>query len=335
MTFAAAALGLVGIFVWFGLGLLAVQALVVAGIIVVFHLAVRAIGYGASRKIQVQQWLKKFCSVLLCVLTLLISVSGLIYAVQDDMFFYNVKDEESREILLGEPGYSEVAFTAENGKTYHGMLYRGMDETAPLLIYFGGNGEVSYRNMRNRLEQNQWQYFSGYSYLYVDYEGYGLNDGSANYMNMYEEALAIFDYAVTLPAVDTERIVVMGYSLGTGCAVYLAAHRPVAGLILAAPYANGFDMYNNMLPIFHSPLKLLIKQKFPSDEYAPDVTCPVLVFASHADEAIPFASSERLSAIFSGDTELVELDSVLHDHIFSADGVFEKVQSFLEEIKAE
>ena len=44
---------------------------------------------------------------------------------------------------------------------------------------------------------------------------------------MYEETLAVYDYAVTLTSVDDNCIVAMGYSLGTGCAVYLAAQRPV------------------------------------------------------------------------------------------------------------
>ena len=29
-------------------------------------------------------------------------------------------------------------------------------------------------------------YYNGYNYLYVDYEGYGLNDGKAHYLNIYD-----------------------------------------------------------------------------------------------------------------------------------------------------
>ena len=122
----------------------------------------------------------------------------------------------------------------------------------------------------------------------------------------------------------------MGYSLGTGSAVYLAANRPVGGLILAAPYANGYDLYNGMLPIFYGPLRFLVKQKLPSDEYAPNVTCPTLVIVSHSDEIIQFSSSARLSSMFSGNTDFIELDNVSHTSIFQADGVLDRIQSFLE-----
>ena len=212
------------------------------------------------------------------------------------------------------------------------MMYRANDETAPLVIYFGGNGQVSYRSLRNSEEEGQWRYFVGYHYLFVDYEGYGLNDGSPHYLTMYEQSLAIFDYAASLPYVDESRIVAMGYSLGTGSAVYLAANRPVAGLILAAPYASGYDLYNGMLPIFHGPLRLLVRQKLPSDEYAPEATCPVLIIASRGDEIIPFSSSEWLSKLFPGNVEFMRLETSLHNNIFQTEGVFDRVQSFLEEV---
>ena len=264
-------------------------------------------------------------------ISLCVGIIGIyIYIVQDKMIFFNVSDQESREFLQGRPGYQEILFTADNGKTYHGMMYLASDEKAPLVIYFGGNGEVSHRNLRMRDERNQWKYFAGYNYLFVDYEGYGLNDGRTHYLNMYEQSLAIFDYAASLPNVDSSRIVVMGYSLGTGSAVHLAANRPIAGLILATPYANGYDLYNGMLPIFTGPIRLLVKQKLPSDEYASHVTCPVLIIASRSDEIVPFSSSERLAKLFSGNVEFMVLDNVLHNYIFQAEGVFDRVQSFLE-----
>jgi pimeloyl-ACP methyl ester carboxylesterase len=169
--------------------------------------------------------------------------------------------------------------------------------------------------------------------MFVDYEGYGLNDGRTNFLNMYEGALEIYDYAVTLPNVDSDRIVAMGFSLGTGSAVYLAANRPVAGLILATPYANGYDLYNNVLPVFVGPMKMLVRQKLPSDQHAPNVTCPVLIIASRDDEAIPFSSSTRLAKLFPGNIDFMELNNVSHNDIFRAEGVFSRVQSFLEEVK--
>jgi pimeloyl-ACP methyl ester carboxylesterase len=186
--------------------------------------------------------------------------------------------------------------------------------------------------MKRNESINFWQYFANYRVLCVDYEGYGLNDGQAHYLNMYEEALAIYDYASGLPEVDKDHIVAMGYSLGTGSAVYLAAHRPVAGMILLSPYANGADIYNDMMPIFSGPLAALVKQKLPSDEYAPQVMCETLVIATKNDEAVPFSSSERLAGLFDGPTEFITLTGVNHNGVYGGQSMATNLRAFLEKV---
>jgi len=283
-----------------------------------------------DKRNKIKLWLKKTGSGIMVAVIFIIVLFCLWYQIQDGMMFFNVRDEGSRIYLQSREGYHEIAFTGENGKNYHGMMYRENDEIAPLVIYFGGNGEVSYRNLRSREARNEWQYFAGCHYLFVDYDGYGLNEGSPHYRNMFETALAAYDYAVSLPYVDENRIIVMAFSLGTASAIYLAANRPVAGLIVATPYASGYDLYNGVLPIFYGPLRLLVKQKLPSDKYAPKVDSPALVIASKRDEMIPFVSSVRIAELFGGEVEFVELENASHNEVFMVDGVFEKVRLFIE-----
>ncbi len=283
---------------------------------------------------------------MLTVFLLLCSLVGLVLIIQDDIAFQKHYDEENHLYLQGKPGFNEVQFKAENGKTYHGMLHKpvvrnddDIDKSAveqngksPLLIYFCGNGQTSYSYMRKNEESDFWSNYSNYQVLCLDYEGYGLTAGSPHYLNIYEEALAVYDYAKSLPDVDERNIVVMGYSLGTGPSVYLAANRPVAGLVLLAPYATGADIYNAMLPIFVGPAVGLVKQKFPSLDYAPQVTCDTLVIASHDDEAVPFLSSKRLVSSFKTSVELVELSGVNHNKIYSVDKTKRSLLDFLEQI---
>ena len=279
---------------------------------------------GRARLLRLWQHLRSFMIfvVLFCVL---------IYFAQNRMIFHHVMNHNSRAVLQDIPEFHEVEFVAENGKTYHGVMRKNGNEVAPLVIYFGGNGEVSYTHMHGWELLNNWNHIAGYHYLFIDYDGYGLNSGRTNYRNMYETALAAYEYAINHPFVDSSRIVVMGFSLGTSSAVYLAANRCVAGLILLAPYANGYDLYNSVLPIFRGPMRLLVRQKFPSDQYAPNVSCPVLIIASAHDEIIPIASARNLGKLFPGEVDFKELQGVSHNGIFQAQGVMGRIQSFLEE----
>jgi len=167
---------------------------------------------------------------LVAVLSVFAIFCVLVFAFQDAMIFLNVPYSDSFEFLRSRSGFIKIEFEAEDNRIFHGVKFQAYDEPAPLLIYFGGNGEVSYRHMHIREQRNQWRYFAGFNYLFIDYVGYGRNDGRTGYRAIYEGALAAFDFAVALPNVDSERIVTMGFSLGTAAAVYLAAHRAAGGL---------------------------------------------------------------------------------------------------------
>jgi len=276
---------------------------------------------------------KKLFRVFVTVLIFAVVILGGLYLIQDSMVFLHVRDERSRAFLDPIERFTEVQFVGSNGKTYHGMLHQPRNEILPLIIYFGGNGEVSHTHMRMRETLGHWELFNGFHYLFVDYDGYGLNEGRAHYQNMYEGALEIFDYAKNLPFVDDTRIVVMGFSIGTGSAVYMAAHRPVAATILLTPFANGYDLYNNLLPIFHGPMRLLVRQKLPSDLHAPNITSPTLIIASRADEIIPFASSQRLADLVGGETTFIGIDGVSHNGMFVDATVLEEIPLFLYDIR--
>ncbi|MCL2833022.1 MAG: dienelactone hydrolase family protein [Treponema sp.] len=318
-----------------GYGFAAAAVFGVFVLVFLLNLLLRGIGSIAGKKIyagkrkQIGRRIAVVCSVLLMVLSVFTAVCVFVFSVQDRILFRDVNDQMSREYLRNMPGYNEVEFTSAGGRTWHGMMYAPGEKKSPLVIYFGGNGECSYSNMVSRMRQNQWQFFAGYNYLFIDYEGYGINGGKTNYLKMYEQALAVYDYAANLPNIDNKRIVTMGFSLGTGCAVFLAANRPVTGLILSAPYSNGYDIFNNQLPVFYGPMKLLVKQKLPSQNFAPRVNCPVLIIASKSDEMVPFYSSQSLSKLFPGHVEFMELDHYSHNNLFKAPAVLEHIQSFL------
>ena len=277
-------------------------------------------------------WVAELKKILLGVFAVPLLFFGITYTIQDRMLYRNVDNPESREFLQDKPEYSEVEFTADNGKTYRGTMYRATSEKAPLIVYFGGNGDSSAGYMHINEVFERWSNFAGYNCLYIDYEGYGLTEGKADYLSMYEQALAVYDYALGLPEVDSQRIVTIGYSLGTGSAVYLAANRPVSGLILGAPYSNGYDLYNNVIPIFAGPMKLLVKNKLPSEKYAPEVVCPVLMMATEDDKVVPFSSSENLYKHFHEGTEFIVIENADHGSLFYTEEAYDRIRSFLADI---
>src|SRR6185312_16802983 len=67
----------------------------------------------------------------------------------------------------------------------------------------------------------------------MNYTGYGQSSGSARLSTIAPSALATYDELNRRAA--GRPIFVSGHSIGTTAALYVAAHRPVAGLILHNP----------------------------------------------------------------------------------------------------
>ena len=102
-------------------------------------------------------------------------------------------------------------------------------------------------------------------------------------------------YAFTTARYSANRIVVWGFSLGTGVAVALAADHPVGKLILEAPYTSIADVAAAAFPFL--PVGLLIRDSFHSDQRIARVTAPLLMMHGARDPTIAIGFGERLFAL--------------------------------------
>ena len=165
----------------------------------------------------------------------------------------------------------------------------------------------------------------------ADYPGYGLSDGKPSDKTMFESALKVYDYACNLDYVDKNNIVILGYSIGTGVATYVASQRNVNGLMLIAPYDEALSLYNNAINIFHGPLKALAKYKFDSLHYSQSVTVSPLIITSYDDEVINYKFSLNLANHFKNTYKTVVLNNnVKHNDYFLQESVLEDIYNYLQ-----
>lgn len=254
-----------------------------------------------------------------------------ILAVQQYLFFHPWHDQAAYEQLSHEESFEEIHIEHNGGRLNGWLKYNAEETRAPLLIFFGGNSQNSSNTCKYFKEYKTFSSFEGYHFLYVDYPGYGLSDGSPSDTTMFAAALRIYDYACTLECVDSRNIVVLGYSIGTGVATYVASQRAVNGLILLAPYDRGLSLYNSELNIFHGPLKLLARYKFDSISYAKKVEVAPLIIASYSDEVIDESLSLNLAKHFAEVAQTLLLKGVSHDAYFYQRAVLDAIHAYLQE----
>ncbi len=144
--------------------------------------------------------------------------------------------------LTARPDVEKVTVVAADSVNLRGWFVKGASSRAPLVVYFGGNAEeVSW--LVGVADQ-----FAGWSLLLVNYRGYGESEGRPSEKALFEDALLVHDYARRRPDVDPERVVAMGRSLGSGVAVYLAANRPLRGVVLVSPYDSMVEVAKRHYP---------------------------------------------------------------------------------------
>ncbi len=221
----------------------------------------------------------------------------------------------------------EEIFLHEMDESYHGCGRRVASDV-PTILYFGGNFESSEVFFTSMDASGRWKYFERSNVVMIDYPGYGLSEGKNDYRNILKMADAAYRFVSESDFYGGGEIIIMGLSLGTGVATYVASSNPVEGLILMAPYNNGTALYNSQLNIFHGPIRLLVRNPFPSEQFALEVTAPTLIFASEDDEVIPYELSVRLVDAFDG-AEFVTLKNLCHTEIFWDNDVLRQIEDFV------
>ena len=208
------------------------------------------------------------------------------------------------------------------------------NDPRPVILYFGGRGEdSSYRILEILEDENASFLYEDCDFIYLDYPSYGRSKGDLTEDTLKEFSVDAYEAVDELPT--TGSVVVIGYSLGTGPAVYLASRKEAnpGRIILVSPYYSGYDVFNGALNIFHGPLKLLVSFKMPVHEYAHDVTCPVTIIASDSDDVIPIDASKRLFAEFTqAATDFITVPGTEHNDMMSSAVALGAIENSLEGI---
>lgn len=193
-----------------------------------------------------------------------------------------------------------------------------------VVIYFPGNGDT----LAGSAPRFQEITADGTGLVALSYRGYAGSSGSPSEQGLLRDAAAA--YAFTAALYDPGRIVLWGFSLGTGVAVAVAAEHPVSGLILEAPYTSIADIATAAFP--YLPARYLLKDSFHSDTRIAGVTAPLLIMHGGRDRTIPIVYGERLFALAREPKQFVRFDEGGHDDLGSY-GAIETARHFIGALK--
>ena len=150
---------------------------------------------------------------------------------------------------------------------------------------------------------------AGLGALAIDYRGYGGSTGAPSGAGIDLDARAAFDFIRN--SAPNSRIAVFGDSFGTGVAVALATERPVAGLLLNAPFASVIRLFELRAPPI-LPYRWLLRDKYDSEALIGRVTAPVMIVHGTDDGQIPITEARRLYAAAHQPKTMIEVEGAGH-----------------------
>jgi pimeloyl-ACP methyl ester carboxylesterase len=202
----------------------------------------------------------------------------------------------------GLAGAEAVTFTTSDGiRLGAWFVPGGGSPPRPTIVVFSGN--AGHRGYRASLAAALRRH--GFNVLLTDYRGYGGNPGAPTEEGVAADARAAREYVLRRADVDPSRVVYFGESLGAAVAVRLAIEHPPSALILRSPFASLTHVGQFHYPVL--PVRLLLRDRFPSIDRAPLIQSPVLVIAGTFDTIVPIDHTRRLHDAITAPKAWIEI----------------------------
>lgn len=185
------------------------------------------------------------------------------------------------------PGAQRLTVATVDGETVHGVVLPPAEATAEALLVIGFGG-------------NAWNGEDVAAYLHelyptahvaaFHYRGYRPSTGTPSAEALLADAPLVTDSAVA--RIRPERIVAVGFSIGSGVAARLAAERSLDGLILVTPFDSLKAVAQAAFPWL--PLGPLFEHEIDAAGALQESRVPVAIIAAERDEIIPAERTEAL-----------------------------------------
>jgi uncharacterized protein len=247
--------------------------------------------------------LKKSMAIISILIGVYVVICGLMFIFQEKLIFFPDKLDKNHRFDFTQ-AFEENYITTEDQKVLHGLMFKA-DSSKGLIFYLHGNGGALDRwgdvaETYTRLH---------YDLFILDYRGYGKSEGTIeSEAQLFQDVQHV--YNEMLKTYDENKIIVLGYSIGTGPATKLASTNHPRLLILQAPYFSLADVVKHAYP-FVPPF--LLRYPLETNKYIKECMMPIVLIHGDGDEVIPHSQSVKLKSLLKESDQLITLQSQGHN----------------------
>ena len=224
---------------------------------------------------------------ILVIIGIYVAICGILFFVQEKLIFFPDKLDKQYQFEFNQ-SFEEINVKTGDNILLNGLLFKA-ENSKGLIFYLHGNagalnswGEIAdtYTNLN-------------YDIFILDYRGYGKSEGKiSSQKQFYKDIQTVYNQLKA--DYDENKIIVLGYSIGSGPATKLASTNNPKLLILQAPYFSLTDMLKHNFKIIPS---FILKYKFETNKHIKDCKMPIVLFHGNKDEVIYYKSSVKLQKL--------------------------------------
>jgi len=270
--------------------------------------------------------------VLLGFVGLLVILRLLMRRIVPFFVFYpeSLKPQESHPRFWGFPDATEVRIPTPDGPLLHGWWFPaiGTESSSGAVIYFHGNaGHLGDRGTVAAALSGL-----GLDVLLPDYRGFGLSEGKATEVGLYDDAKSVYRWLVDERGVDPRRLFLMGNSLGSAVAADLAMEHKVAGVVMLGAFTHTPAIARHRIRWLPDWYLEWNETRFDSLVRVPRVEAPLLVGAGAEDRVIPPEEARLVFEAARPPKRWLLIDGAGHNDIFSHEELWKELYRFTHDV---
>ncbi len=208
---------------------------------------------------------------------------------------------------------------------------------APTILFFHGNGEI----VPDYNETGPLYAGQGLNFLVTDYRGYGWSTGRPSASALLDDAHILYrEFNNWLPEHGYNgKLFIMGRSLGSACALELAAayNKDINGLIIESGFADSMPLAET-LGLNLAAMGLAEEDGFNNAQKIAAVTQPTFIMHGMRDTLIPIWQAEKLHAACAARSkELQVIPGAEHNTMIAVGGIlyFQAIKRYIDQVTGE
>jgi len=210
-----------------------------------------------------------------------------------------------------------LSVQTDDGVELEGAVYEPKDYKNRMLVFVGRSHDAV--ALINRFAH----LYPHTQIITFNYRSYGKSGGVASEKNFLKDGLHIAE----LVQKNYGDFYLLGFSIGSSVAAYVASKMPVKGIFLIGAFDSIAALAKRKFAILPSAV---LRYKFSTEEFVQNVDAPTYLFVSKADEIAYIENARALKEKIKNLACYVELDDLSHKELLWDERVVMKIKEVVE-----